>query len=90
MLAAVLHFVDDDGSIHQNVVEEEEDPWFGFFPAFFGQYSFTHKDSSREAERLASRTKACLYSCYSLSVDLSVGEVVHHISADTWKTTTGV
>lgn len=83
MLAAILDFVYDDSSVHQNVAEEEEDPWLGFFSAFFGQYSFTHKDSSWDGKGLASCTKTCLYGPYSLSVDLCIGKVVHHVSAAT-------
>lgn len=36
VLGTVLPLVDHDASVHQDVIEEEENPWLGFLATFFG------------------------------------------------------
>ena len=60
-----LLLIDDDVSVHQDVVEEEELTRFGLLATQFRQNAFADENASGRAERLGEKQKERLRSKYA-------------------------
>jgi hypothetical protein len=52
-----LFLIDDNISVHKNVIEEKKLPCFGFFPTHLGENSFSNQHPARNKQRLGITTE---------------------------------
>lgn len=84
VLLIVFLLQDDDVAVHQDVIEEEELPGFGFFAAQLCENTLPDEHSTWDGQRLTCCAKACFHEPDALRVGLTVCQAVHHLS-DAWE-----